>query len=75
MADSSTVLQQIPWDAMKLNKAGFNVPESYSLLKMPPVGCLISALKKAEDRQEVIYGCLIRLNQQPVMRLLLSVAR
>ena len=39
---------------MKLNKAGFNVPESYSLLKMPPVGCLISALKKAEDRQEVI---------------------
>ncbi|MGQ7154828.1 glycosyl hydrolase-related protein, partial [Escherichia coli] len=25
-----------------------------SLLKMPPVGCLISALKKAEDRQEVI---------------------
>ncbi|HAI3783499.1 alpha-mannosidase [Escherichia coli] len=45
---------KIPWDAMKLNKAGFNVPESYSLLKMPPVGCLISALKKAEDRQEVI---------------------
>ncbi|ELH6323718.1 hypothetical protein Q9Y73_003299 [Escherichia coli] len=45
---------KIPWDVMKLNKAGFNVPESYSLLKMPPVGCLISALKKAEDRQEVI---------------------
>lgn len=45
---------KIPWDAMKLNKAGFNVPESYSLLKMPPVGCLISALKKAEDRQEVV---------------------
>ena len=44
----------IPWDAMKLNKAKFNVPESYSLLKMPPVGCLISALKKAEDRQELI---------------------
>lgn len=37
---------KIPWDAMKLNKAKFNVPESYSLLKMPPVGCLISALKK-----------------------------
>ncbi len=36
------------------DSAGFNVPESYSLLKMPPVGCLISALKKAEDRQEVI---------------------
>ncbi|WP_225104683.1 glycoside hydrolase family 38 C-terminal domain-containing protein, partial [Escherichia coli] len=45
---------KIPWDAMKLNKAKFNVPESYSLLKMPPVGCLISALKKAEDRQELI---------------------
>ncbi|BEG45084.1 mannosylglycerate hydrolase [Escherichia coli] len=45
---------KIPWDAMKLNKAGFNVPESHSLLKMPPVGCLISALKKAEDRQEVV---------------------
>ncbi len=37
----ATVLQQNPMDAMKLNKAGFNVPESYSLLKMPPVGCLI----------------------------------
>lgn len=45
---------KIPWDAMKLNKAKFNVPESYGLLKMPPVGCLISALKKAEDRQELI---------------------
>lgn len=46
---------KIPWDVMKLNKAGFNVPESYSLLKMPPVGCLlISALggKLKTDRSD-----------------------
>ncbi len=35
IADSVQCYNKIPWDAMKLNKAGFNVPESYSLLKMP----------------------------------------
>ncbi len=45
---------KIPWDAMKLNKAGFTVPDSYSLLSMSPVGCQLSALKKAEDRDEFI---------------------
>ncbi len=35
----------------------------------------VSALKKAEDRQEVILRLFNPLNQQPVMRLLLSVAR
>ncbi|SUX86622.1 alpha-mannosidase [Citrobacter koseri] len=45
---------KIPWDAMKLNKADVCVPEHYSLLTMSPVGCLLSALKKAEDRDAVI---------------------
>ncbi|STB58225.1 alpha-mannosidase [Citrobacter freundii] len=45
---------KIPWDAMKLNKAEFTVPDSYSLLSMSPVGCQLSALKKAEDRDEII---------------------
>ncbi|HCT5820484.1 TPA: mannosylglycerate hydrolase [Citrobacter sedlakii] len=45
---------KIPWDAMKLNKARFTVPERYSLLTMPPVGCQISALKKAEDGEALI---------------------
>lgn len=45
---------KIPWDAMKLNKAAFTVPDSYSLLSMSPVGCQLSALKKAEDRDEII---------------------
>lgn len=45
---------KIPWDAMKLNKAAFIVPDSYSLLSMSPVGCQLSALKKAEDRDEII---------------------
>ena len=45
---------KIPWDAMKLNKADFTVPDSYSLLSMSPVGCQLSALKKAEDRDELI---------------------
>lgn len=39
---------------MKFNKVGFNVLESYSLLKMFLVGCLISVFKKVEDWQEVI---------------------
>ncbi|POT58114.1 alpha-mannosidase [Citrobacter amalonaticus] len=45
---------KIPWDAMKLNKAGVIVPERYSLLAIPPVGCQLSAFKKAEERDELI---------------------
>lgn len=45
---------KIPWDAMKLNKATFTTPVSYSLLTLSPVGCLPGALKKAEDRDEII---------------------
>lgn len=45
---------KIPWDAMKLNKAAFTVPDSYSLLSMSPVGGQLSTLKKAEDRDEII---------------------
>lgn len=66
---------KIPWDAMKLNKAGFNVPESYSLLKMPPVGCLISALKKRKTGKKWYCDCLIRQNRQPVRQLSRSVVR
>ncbi|KDF60060.1 alpha-mannosidase mngB [Enterobacter hormaechei] len=45
---------KIPWDAMKLNRASFTTPCSYSLLTLAPNGCLLSALKKAEDRDEMI---------------------
>lgn len=45
---------KIPWDAMKLNKAGVTSPTSFSLLSMSPVGCQLSALKKSEDRDELI---------------------
>ena len=45
---------KIPWDAMKLNRASFTTPGSYSLLTLAPNGCVLSALKKAEDRDEMI---------------------
>lgn len=45
---------KIPWDAMKLNRASFTTPCSYSLLTLAPNGCLLSALKKGEDRDEMI---------------------
>nr|WP_318384997.1 mannosylglycerate hydrolase [uncultured Enterobacter sp.] len=66
-ADSAGVAQQarawltpvqcynkIPWNAMKLNPASFATPACYSLLTLPPNGCQLSALKKAEDRDELI---------------------
>ncbi|WP_213320001.1 mannosylglycerate hydrolase [Enterobacter hormaechei] len=45
---------KIPWDAMKLNRASFTTPCSYSLLTLAPNGCVLSVLKKAEDRDEMI---------------------
>ena len=45
---------KIPWDAMKLNRAAMTVPEHYSLLTLSSVGWALSALKKAEDRPELI---------------------
>ncbi|MDT7030179.1 mannosylglycerate hydrolase [Enterobacter hormaechei] len=45
---------KIPWDAMKLNRASFTTPCSYSLLTLAPNECVLSALKKAEDRDEMI---------------------
>lgn len=45
---------KIPWDAMKLNRGSFTTPCSYSLLTLAPNGCVLSALKKAEDRDEMI---------------------
>lgn len=45
---------KIPWDVMKLNCSSFTTPESYSLLALSPTGCVLSALKKAEDRDELI---------------------
>ena len=45
---------KVPWDAMKLNRASFTTPCSYSLLTLAPNGCVLSALKKAEDRDEMI---------------------
>lgn len=45
---------KIPWNAMKLNRADITVPEHYSLLTLSSVGCVLSALKKAEDRPEIV---------------------
>ncbi|OAZ41628.1 alpha-mannosidase [Enterobacter cloacae] len=45
---------KIPWDAMKLNRTAFTTPGSYSLLTLSPNECVLSALKKAEDRDEMI---------------------
>ncbi|ASG55474.1 MAG TPA: mannosylglycerate hydrolase [Salmonella bongori] len=45
---------KIPWDAMKLNRATFSTPENYSLLTLSPTGCVLSTLKKAEDRDELV---------------------
>ena len=59
---------KIPWDAMKLNRAPFTTPESYSLLALSPTGCVLSALKKAEDRDELFFVCLTRQRPAHVMR-------
>lgn len=45
---------KIPWDAMKLNRAPFSTPDRYSLLTLSPTGCVMSAIKKAEDRDALI---------------------
>ncbi|WES69853.1 mannosylglycerate hydrolase [Superficieibacter sp. HKU1] len=45
---------KIPWDAMKLNRSDVVTPERYSLFSMPSTGCVLSVLKKAEDRNELI---------------------
>lgn len=45
---------KIPWNAMKLNQAEITTPIDYSLLRMPSVGCQLSALKKAEDSEALI---------------------
>ncbi|MCV2533993.1 mannosylglycerate hydrolase [Enterobacter wuhouensis] len=45
---------KIPWDAMKLNRSTFMTPLSYSLFSLSPTGCVLSALKKAEERDELI---------------------
>ncbi|WP_152083899.1 mannosylglycerate hydrolase [Enterobacter oligotrophicus] len=45
---------KIPWDAMKLNRAACTTPDHYSLLTLSPTECVLSVLKKAEDRDELI---------------------
>ncbi|MEG5549708.1 mannosylglycerate hydrolase [Enterobacter wuhouensis] len=45
---------KIPWDAMKLNRSTFMTPLSYSLFSLSPTGCVLSAVKKAEERDELI---------------------
>lgn len=56
---------KIPWNAMKLNPASFHTPERYSLLRMSTVGCVLSALKKAEDRDELILRLFNPSTEQP----------
>ncbi|RPH30374.1 mannosylglycerate hydrolase [Buttiauxella warmboldiae] len=45
---------KIPFDAMKLNRADFITPGTFSLLTLPATGCALSVLKKAEDRDALI---------------------
>lgn len=45
---------KIPWNAMKLNQAAVTTPLHYSLLRMSPLGCQLSALKKSEDEEALI---------------------
>lgn len=48
---------KIPWDAMKLNRASFTTPESYSLLALSPTGCVLSALKKRKIGMNLFFAC------------------
>ena len=68
---------KIPWDAMKLNRASLITPESYSLLALSPTGCVLSAIKKAEDRDELILRlfnpspsseCDVTLSMNPTVK-------
>lgn len=45
---------KIPWNAMKLNPATFNTPESWSVFSLPLTGCQLSAVKKAEAEDALI---------------------
>lgn len=57
---------KIPFDAMKLNRANFETPGTFSLLTMSSVGCMLSVLKKAEDRDELIVRVYNPDEQQSV---------
>lgn len=57
---------KIPYDAMKLNPAPFCTPRHYSLLAMAESGPVLSALKKAEDREELVIRVYNPDEQQPL---------
>lgn len=58
---------KMPYNAMKLNLAPHQTPHHYSLLEMPRSGVMLSALKKAEDREELIIRCYNPSEQAPAM--------
>ncbi|MDX6911729.1 mannosylglycerate hydrolase [Hafnia paralvei] len=58
---------KMPYNAMKLNLAPHQIPHHYSLLEMPRIGVMLSALKKAEDRDELIIRCYNPSEQAPAM--------
>ena len=61
------VYNKIPYNAMRLNSAGFNTPEKYSLFSKKIEGSILSAVKKAEKEDVMlvrIYNTNINKNIQ-----------
>lgn len=48
-----SIYNKMPYNAMKLNPISFNVPDSYSLLKLEGKS-VVSAIKKAEDQNKLV---------------------
>ena len=62
-----TVYNKIPYNAMRLNPAGFNTPDRYSLFGKKIEGSVLSAVKKAEKEESLlirIYNPNINKNIQ-----------
>lgn len=57
---------KLPYDAMKLNPAPFCTPRRFSLLAMAEQGPVLSALKKAEDRDELVVRVYNPDEQRPL---------
>ena len=49
-----TVYNKIPYNAMRLNPAGFNTPDRYSLFGKKIEGSVLSAVKKAEREEALL---------------------
>jgi alpha-mannosidase len=54
VVNARAVLQQNSLGCDETESRVVTTPESYSLLALSPTGCVLSAIKKAEDRDELI---------------------